>query len=802
MKIDRLRKLAYSAVLGMLLPWSIFSAHSAVVLEEIVVTAQKRSESVQDIPVAVTGISSDEITQLGFANPNDISAQVPNMQVSGPYGKAQPIFSIRGISMSDYNSNQASPVGAYLDEAYMPATYTHGLNFFDMERIEVLRGPQGTLYGRNTTGGAVNLITNTPTLNGETRGYLTLGVGNYSKRATEGAYETALIDGKLAARVAFSYDKDDGYYENKAGGPDMAQTDFKAFRLGLNWQMTDRLNAVIKYTAGESTPRASVPRNEGRIPVGGGVNLDVTGYQRPASFDFHEGEFNRVGDYRTESDQATLRLSYDGDNYSIVSVTGWNDAEFLNEADIDGHGAPDNLDIDYSGDSKSIGQDLRFVSDFDGPINFIAGVYYGREENAMGNLFTAYNPFFNLLLLSPDPDLAATGVLLTEFGVVDQRFESTKETKAAYGQLRWELTERLGLDIGLRYTEDETELDYLNISRLDYDGTPLGSWTPGNISQSAGWIIPGLEIDNAFFPPGILGPGDPGFYLDGPYSLASIPTFSEVEREWSGKVGLDYAFTEELMAYASYSRGFRSGSINGGVHYVVRPVEKTYAAPEFVDAYEIGFKGDFLGGLLRVNGAAFYYDYTDQQFVNVVGVSVFIENAGGSDVYGAELELWALPTDNLSLRMSVGALDTEFTELKLADSSTPDPGDQIDLKGNELISAPELNLSFAGDYRIPMGWGGIVHLHADANYQASQWYSAYNDAIGYGEIQQDSYWLYNARVSMIFGAKENYRISAWGKNLSDEEYDSYAINLQAGFGYDYYLSGGPRTYGVEFNYQF
>ncbi|WP_374962573.1 TonB-dependent receptor plug domain-containing protein [Spongiibacter tropicus] len=140
------------------------AANAAPVLEEVLVTAQKRAQSAQDIPVAVTGLGGDQLDKLGFENATDVSAQVPNMQVSGPYGDVQPIFSIRGVSMSDYSSNQASPIGVYVDEAYLGPVYSHGANFFDVERLEVLRGPQGTLYGKNTTGGAINIITRTPRL--------------------------------------------------------------------------------------------------------------------------------------------------------------------------------------------------------------------------------------------------------------------------------------------------------------------------------------------------------------------------------------------------------------------------------------------------------------------------------------------------------------------------------------------------------------------------------------------------------------------------------------------------------------
>ncbi|KKK58743.1 hypothetical protein LCGC14_3041360, partial [marine sediment metagenome] len=199
-------------------------------LEEVVVTAQRRSQSTQDIPAAITGITANDIESMGFENANDITAQIPNMNVSNPYGDTQPIFSIRGISMSDYNPNQSSPIGIYADEAYLGAIYTHGLNFFDVERIEALRGPQGTLYGKNTTGGAINIISNTPQINAENSGYINVGIGDYSARSTNGAAETTLIEDKLAARLAFTYKQDDGYVSNKTTGKDVGTTDYMATR--------------------------------------------------------------------------------------------------------------------------------------------------------------------------------------------------------------------------------------------------------------------------------------------------------------------------------------------------------------------------------------------------------------------------------------------------------------------------------------------------------------------------------------------------------------------------------------------
>ena len=596
-------------------------------LEEIVVTAQRRSESVQEIPVAVTSMSGEELELFNDHNLFDVSEQVPNMQVSAPYGELQPIFSIRGVSMSDYNSNQSSPIGVYVDEAYIGAIFTHGLNFFDVERIEVLRGPQGTLYGKNATGGAINIITRTAEVDGPFSGNIKAGYGNYNAITASGAIEGTLVENALAVRVAFNYAQDEGFYKNALGGENLAQTDFGSARISLNWQATDAFSAILKYTRSNSSPRSNPPRNEGRIPIPGVGNVDITGYQRPASLGFHEGQFNKVGEADVELDLASLMLTYDMANFSIVSVSSWYEATYFQGVDTDASPVT-LLEIDWSSDTNAYSQDLRFVSEFSGRMNFIAGFYFDNEDLSMHNLLTLYEQP-TILVGTP------LGNLLTEFGMVDQRLETEKKSAAAYGQFRFTLADQLGLDVGLRYTRDKNALTYVNISRLDFDGNPLGSWVPGNIT--------GTAVDNAFLPPE-FDPAGAGFYIDGPYTLDSAPTFGKTESELTGKLSLDYAFTDQVMSYASYSHGFRSGNFNGGLYYVPRPLEEAYAEPEFVDAYELGLKTELADGKLRINSAAFFYDYTDQQFVNVVGVATFLENAGGSEIWGFETELWAQPT--------------------------------------------------------------------------------------------------------------------------------------------------------------
>jgi iron complex outermembrane receptor protein len=802
-------------------------------LEEVVVTAQRRAESVQDTPVAITGLSSDSLAKLGFESANDISAQVPNMQVSSPYGDVQPIFSIRGVSMSDYSSNQASPVGVYSDEAYLGAVFIHGMSFFDVDRLEVLRGPQGTLYGKNTTGGAINIITKTPLIGDPIEGGVKLGIGSFGLINAEGGASATLIEDKLAGRIAFKYKRDDGYIENKAGGENLAQTDLLAGRLVLNWQINDSLSAVFKYTQGENDARATPPRNEPRTNIEGMETLnpiaqyptnsgymDYTGYDRNSrNLGFHETEDNRAAEndsnLRNEIDMGILKVNYDAERFSIVSVSSWYDSLYDQHANTDG--SPLRLlEIDWHTQTEALGQDIRFVSNFDNNISLIAGMYYGKEKTGMSNVYALFEDLVDFRTALSRPATAGQAPFILDFGAVDQRQNIEKETAAIYTQMRFDVTSKFGIDLGLRFTEDTTDQTYLNISRVGYDGAPRGTFVPGGSGYDQAFVPVSLPAGVAGGDPAailaflsnpvpflnqITSNGLPG-YTEGPYTLQSAKPLSATEREVTGKLGVDYRFNDTLMTYGSISHGYRAGGFNGGVYYAERDLDTAYAAPEYIDSYEIGLKADLFDNSLRINSAFFFYEYTDQQFINVVGISNYLENAGGSEIMGFETELTWAATEKLIFQAGIGYLQSEYTELELRNTDTIDDNeDTLDLAGNELISAPKLNLNLSLDYDIFTTDFGYLSLNGNASYQDDQWFSAYNDAAGYDQIKQDAYWIYNSRLTW-FGADDSYQVSFWVKNFLNEEYDSYAINLQASFGFDYYTAGAPRTFGAELTYRF
>lgn len=736
-------------------------------------TAQRRAEDAQLVPEAITPITAAGIESLNIHNVSDLVAAAPNLQVSVPIGNSMPIISIRGVSMSDYSTNQSSPIAVYSDEAYLGPSYVQGLTIFDTERIEVLRGPQGTLYGRNSTGGAINFISPTPDLSGPASGYVTGGYGNYDLWSGRAALATPIIEDTLSVRLAVEAESDDGYYENLLGGG-MAQTQDEALRLTVHARPAAPLDIVFRYTWGYSNPISAPPRSEGEYPEA------FSGYVTPAGYGYHEGEINYVGRDTAALQLATLTTNLEiSPAFTLTSVSA-NYLAWLNQKQ-DSDGSPLSLlQIQWLNHDHGGSEDLRLTSHLDGPWDFIAGVYYSAEDVHMENIYGLYQSGVPVIsALEP-----AYGALLDQYGVMDQRLNTFKSSWALYTQSSFKLNDRFSTDAGLRYTDDDDQLTYVNISRYSDSGIPIGSWVPGNISG----------IDSPLLPPADYPPN--GVYLNGPFTLASGPTPSVNNSAVTGRLSFNYTPVTDVLTYLSYDRGYRGGSFNAGVYYTPRPTSAAYAQPETVDAFELGLKSEVLEHRLRLNAALFHYIYRNQQFVNVInGVSNVLVNAPRSTINGAELEVTARPIQRLTLGGSLGLLHTKFDELSLA--NTQSGAGEVDLSGNSLISAPTVSTTGNVDYAVPVD-AYSLEAHADADYRSKQWFSAYNNDIGYGSTSQGGYTLFDSRLRLV-SPSGRYSTSLWGKNLLNKNYDVYAINLKQGFGFVYNEAGPPRRFGIEFS---
>lgn len=613
---------------------------------DIVVTAQRREQSLLDVPLAVTALGGDTLAERGITNSAQLGDAVPNLQINSPYGNTQPNFSLRGIGVAnEYNSNQASPVGVYLDDVYLAPRTSHGMGLFDLDRIEVLRGPQGTLFGRNTTGGAINFITKKPDLSGA-NGYAQVGYANFNTFTAQGAAEATLAEDVAGLRVAVNYAKGDGQIKNVfAGGRDAASVDTLQGRVSLRVKPTETLDIVLRAYGG---------RDRGTQAAVHGLQPFRTG------LGFFETNENRVGENRTDawgfSGNVSLELS---DTLSLTSITSYDGGKQNLQQAADGSPL-DILDINWRSQYRQFSQELRANYDGDG-ITFVGGLFYGWDRNITDNTFN--------LPLPPA-------------GGFFQHYRQVRKSYAVFGQADIDLADRLVLTLGARYTKDKSRYDdafaYLFVGAIGAPQTPIATTVP----------CAGVAGTCAYDP-------------NARFALA------DTNNALTGRVALSYTFDSGMLLYASYNRGYRAGAVNGGGYTSSSGIN--YIEPERVNAYEVGIKGRAGGRLLTYAASAFYYDYSNQQLQDTrAGPVSFLVNAPASEVYGLEVETTLRPVDGFRIDASLGWLHSKYKELTLqgADLSgnvlpfapklTAQLGfewDVVDVAGGTITFAPNMAYS-------------------------------------------------------------------------------------------------------------
>ena len=447
-------------------------------IAEIVVTAEKRSETLQSVPVSVTALTAGQLAQLKLDSPSDLVTQVPNLQVNGIVGEGSPLFSLRGVSMFDYSLNQSSPVASYIDEVYKGNFTLFGVELYDLERIEVLRGPQGTLYGKNTTGGAINFITHKPGF--ETEADIKVGAGNYNRREVEGDLQTAVIPDRVAVRFAFTYTKVDGFIQNVLPGhPDLEGVDQYGVRLSLLWKANDDLLFTLRASKSMQDPQ-NYAIIDGRIPApsaipsptsAGGVGF--TGYFRTVDGTYAGaplGNYQIAQDYtpRRRQDNDALEITAEwtvSPANKLTSITSWDQGELLNPEGTDG--APYAIwSIPYTGKTRQWTQDLRLTSLGDAPLRYIVGAYYQHEtifNSTENQIFTdpAFNTFHDYRDCAASSFAPGTGY---DAGVninlgcnYFNSFDQIRNSWAAYTDDSYKLADWVTLRAGLRYNHDNGE---------------------------------------------------------------------------------------------------------------------------------------------------------------------------------------------------------------------------------------------------------------------------------------------------------------------------------------------------------
>ena len=745
-------------------------------LEEIVVTAQRRVERLQDVPIAITALSGAELIDRGVRQAGDITASVPNMLVNSPYGpEAQPTFTLRGVTTQDYSQNQSSPIAMYVDEVYKPVGAVQALQVYDLDRVEVLRGPQGTLYGKNATGGAVSFYSKNPSLT-EEDGYVTAGFGNYSAYSLNAAAGGPVIDNELGLRAAVLYEKRDGWVHSVApvSVEPLNGVDALAGRLSFLFKPSDTLTALLKFSTSRS----------GGTPYGAhALNVDpvATGYTG------HIGWFDNGAKYAVHkdirNDSVSLKIDWQvWEHATLTSVTGFDYGKWYEKSDDGGLPVTARLDDPntYASTTNDFSEEVRLASRDTGAFGWLAGLYYGRESTHATVEYHFFDSYDLGYFALPD------GTPLYGFDEYNN-FDQVKESKAVFLNTTFAVTPTVTLRAGARFTKDNVSIN--NFYALE--GGPLA---PGPVGYAPDGSTT-LWTQTIGSQPAAF-----SNYQAGVAAQAPTLNTGEDNTNVSFKAGADWKPSDDVLTYLTFSQGYRGAAFNGQAFNF--PEEANFAAPEKLNSYEIGMKADLWNRRGEFNVAVFHYDYRNQQFLDAftlpggAGSGFHTVNAPKSRVDGAEFEFRVKATDDLEIRSSLGLLHSKYVELTLHAAS------RVCCVGNQLIQAPDYNASLGIDWRLARLAAGDLRLMVDGNYYAKQYFDAFNTE----RISQGAYGIANARLSFQSTAKRGFGADAWIKNIANRQYIAYGLNQNdpdtGAEGFDYGLVGEPRTYGVDLTYRF
>ena len=736
---------------------------TSAILEEVIVTATKREESLQDVPISVTAFNAEAIETLGFDTSYEFSNHVPNLVYIAESTNSTPFIFLRGVGNTGFYSNSIKPVAVYVDQTFVGPSISQGLQLFDLDRIEVLRGPQGTLFGRNATGGLVNFVTRRPEIGAEPNARVELTGGDFGQFDVEAAGSVPLGE-SAAARFAVSYESNDGMWDNVTPGyeGDVGAIDRVGFRGQLAWQLTSEFELLFKAHYGDDNSE-----NPGGKPgyvispfgvpncppgaVSGALNngcSDPFGTFFTPSPGLHETDYTYTPDNKVESYGFMLEANWDIGNFTITSLTAWDSADRVSNSDDD---ASPRLFLkdNFLADAEWFSQELRLTTNFDGPLNWIAGFNYYSDELDNDLYFSAID--LRIPGFPPSPGIG-------------QRYFQESESWAVFGEATWDFIPDWTLRLGLRLTDDERKVSDFNT--FVYAAGALTGIGP---------VLTREEVAAAFI-----------------FPLVPHTDLQDDWFEWSGRAALEWRFAEDQMLYASASRGVKGGEFNGGALFDL--IEVTISDPEFTDSYEIGYKGAHWDNRLQFNMTGFFMEYKDQQTL-VIGAAPggflpVLENAGASEMYGFEFDLTLQPNEHWLFLLGGGYLDAEFKEFFVSAIN-------VDRAGNKLPHSPEWNFNGVIRYETPIA-DGTLGLQLDWWWQDEQVFTSENEPV----MRSDDRGMINARASYTF-MNDRLELALFVKNLTEEKFVNTGFNTDsAGFGAFIYNSNEPRTFGgqIVFNY--
>ena len=781
MQKQRLRYIVF--ILSMLVGWLVpFSALAQELLEEIIVTAQKRQQDIQDVGISITAFSANELQKLGYTHSMQVTNLAPNVQMVQPNGPSSYNLNIRGVVQTDFGDHHEAPVSMYVDEVYISQMSIAGFAVFDLERVEILRGPQGTLFGRNATGGLAHFVTKKPS--SEKDGYVKATYGKKDWYRIEGAMGGAISE-KVSARVSGVWNQHDPYIDNLIG-EDLNNADDFALRGQLLFQLDEGSELLFNIRHAEEDINSGLFKHRAGKPTdaAGGVFLDpgedywtaanaanpffgpdgfLGGVPAPVSCagcdafgygdnsdDPFEGSYDFVGfnDLKTTGGSMTLNWAIGEMQFTSITDFTTMDKNYQEDSDASSFAG---FNFFVTADVDQFSQEFR-LSGATEKTQWVTGLYYLNidGEYSVGGEIDSFE-------LGSFPG-----------GGLSNPFATETDSYALFAQIEQDFSDKFTFIGGLRFTREEKEHDYKSNFVIFMPG-----WASGDLAPSGADILAPL--------------------FD--YSVATVGSLAALEKNlWSAKLELDWRPAEDVLVYFSWNRGVKGGGFNAPLDptglYLEDGSQDNDAMQfddETLNAFEVGFKSLLGNGRVRLNGAAFYYDYSDYQAFKFIGLTQTVFNAD-AEVYGMELELAASPTEGLDLQLGLGLLDTKVKDLDFG----------FGLIDRDTAFSPKFKLSGLARYTWPVGSGSLA-VQGDFRYVDNHNFNLVAPPV----LQEGNYTVANARLSYI-GADERWDVSIFADNITDEEYRVQGFDVTSppplGFGMIQEYYGRPRWWGISFTY--
>jgi iron complex outermembrane recepter protein len=732
-------------------------------LEEVVVTATRREQSIQDVGLSITAFSQEQLRELGVTSTTDIVAMTPGLNYTVPNAESSQInFFLRGVGLNDFADASENPVAVYVDDVYHPAAGGLSFQLFDMDRVEVLRGPQGTLFGRNTTGGLVHFVTKRP--KHEFDAYVDVTAARFRQIKFEGAIGGGLSE-RVAGRLSVATNKHDGYTKNRfVGAPDYNETNSKAVRGQLLFTPIDTVDVLVSgyYSKNDAAVGAWQHQSTKLGGATGDVSLplgptettnsvdcnadhvldandartgtDCFGYTDPDN-DPWAGDYDRNGRVFVKTAGATVNLNWRFGGATLTSISAFQNVDRLQSEDTEASPAP-LIQPTFAAKTETFTQELRLAGGTK-PVRWLGGLYYFHND-VKGHYLL---------------DLTNLG-----FVFFDANYTQKSKSWAGFGQIEYDLTPHLTLIAGARYANERKELDYLN---RDTSGFFTG--------------VVGLPTDVAF-----------------DFSPRSVGDLAKHDNNAvNGRLGLDWKPNEDFLLYGAIARGTKSAGFNVGfldetLLFASNTVATIPFGEEKLTSYELGFKSTWAGGRTRLNGAVFYYDYKDFQTFRFELLNQVIFNTDAK-VKGGELELQTSPWQGWHFAVGLSVLDAKADNI-------PSPSGV--LRTRKMVAAPD----FSGNAQVRYEWpalNGHISLQASAAMQKHIYFDIQNSPISF----EDGYTTTNLRAAYRPDS-DKWELAAFVNNLTNQAYLIYTFDFTATFGFNQQAFGQPRWAGASFRYNF